>query len=65
MPVVLDGPAAEHAWMDPDVDLEAAVQLAAPLPDGQLHVYPISPRVNSSRNEGLDLLERVEPTSTG
>lgn len=48
MPVELDGPAAEHAWLDPDVDLEAAVQLAAPLPDGRLDVHPISPRVTAA-----------------
>jgi putative SOS response-associated peptidase YedK len=61
MPVVLDGPDAERAWLNPDVDLDAAVELAAPLADGRLDVYPISSRINSSRNEGLDLLERVEP----
>jgi putative SOS response-associated peptidase YedK len=64
MPVVLDGPAAEHAWLDPDVDLDVAVELAAPLGDGKLDVYPISPRINTSRVEGLDLLERVGPAAS-
>jgi putative SOS response-associated peptidase YedK len=44
----------------PDVDLDAAIELVAPLADSRLDVYPISPRVNSRRNEGLDLLDRVE-----
>jgi putative SOS response-associated peptidase YedK len=61
MPVVLDGPDAERAWLDPSVDLEAAVELAAPLADGRLDVYPISPRVNSSRNEGLDCSSAWNP----
>ena len=56
MPVVLDGIAAEAAWLDPEVDLDAALELVRPLPDGQLDVYPLSTTINSSRNEGIELL---------
>jgi putative SOS response-associated peptidase YedK len=56
MPVVLDGIAAEAAWLDPDVDLDAALELVRPLPDGLLDVYPLSTRINSSRAEGIELL---------
>jgi hypothetical protein len=33
MPVVLDGVAAEDAWLDPEVDLDAALGLVRPLPE--------------------------------
>jgi putative SOS response-associated peptidase YedK len=56
MPVVLDGIAAEAAWLDPDVDLDATLELVRPLPDGLLDVYPLSTEINSSRNEGIELL---------
>jgi putative SOS response-associated peptidase YedK len=56
MPVVLDGIAAEAAWLDPDVDLDAALELVRPLPDGLLDVYPLSTEINSRRNEGIELL---------
>jgi putative SOS response-associated peptidase YedK len=40
MPAVLDGRAAEAAWLDPTVDLDAAVELLVrPLRDGLLDVY--------------------------
>jgi putative SOS response-associated peptidase YedK len=56
MPVVPDGPAAEDAWLDPDVDLDAALELVRPLPDGLLDVCALSPKINSSRNKGIELL---------
>src|SRR5947209_4091976 len=57
MPVLLDGPAAEAAWLDTAVDLDGALELARPLADGLLDVYAVDPKINSSRVEGLDLLE--------
>jgi hypothetical protein len=74
MPVVLDGIPAEAAWLDPDVDLDAALELVRPLPDGLLDVYPLSTEINSSRVEGIELLlrsramaatEACEPHSLG
>jgi putative SOS response-associated peptidase YedK len=50
------GVAAEAAWLDPDVDLDAALELVRPLPDGLLDVYPLSTKINSSRVEGIELL---------
>ena len=47
-PVILDGPQAEAAWPDPSVDLDGALELVRPLPDGHLEVYAVSPRVNTS-----------------
>jgi putative SOS response-associated peptidase YedK len=41
MPVVLDGPAADAAWLDPDVDLDAALEFVRPLPDGLLESIPV------------------------
>ena len=43
MPAVLGGPAAERAWLSPDVDLEGALELVAPLPDGLLRVRAPAP----------------------
>jgi putative SOS response-associated peptidase YedK len=57
MPVILDGPDAEAAWLSPEVDLDGALALVRPFPDGRLEVYPVSPLVNSARNEGVELTE--------
>jgi putative SOS response-associated peptidase YedK len=54
--VILDGPDAEAAWLSADVDLDGAQELVRPFPDGRLEVYPVSPRVNNARNEGVELL---------
>jgi putative SOS response-associated peptidase YedK len=57
MPVILDGPDAEAAWLNPDVDLDGALELARPLPDGRLEVYAVSTRVNNARHQDADLTE--------
>jgi putative SOS response-associated peptidase YedK len=57
MPVILDGPDAEAAWLSPDVDLDGALELVHPLSNGRLDVYPVSPRVNNARTEGLELTD--------
>ena len=56
MPVILDGPDAEAAWLSADVDLDRALELVRPFPDGQLEIYPASPRVNNARHEVIELL---------
>jgi putative SOS response-associated peptidase YedK len=62
MPVVIP---EEHwdAWLDPArTDAEALAELKAllvPTPDGELELYPVSRRVNSVRNDGPDLIERI------
>jgi putative SOS response-associated peptidase YedK len=57
MPVILEGPDAEAAWLSANVDLDGALDLVRPFPDGLLEVYPVSPRVNNARNEGVELTE--------
>ena len=57
MPAILDGPDAEAAWLSPDVDLDGALDLVHPLPDGRLEVFPVSTLVNNVRNEGDELTE--------
>ena len=54
--VILDGPRAE-ASLDPGVDLDGALELVRPLPDGRLEVYAVSPRVNNGHNEDADLTQ--------
>jgi putative SOS response-associated peptidase YedK len=61
MPAVLGGPEAESAWLDGSVDLDGALELARPLPDGTLEVLPVSPELSRAGVEGADLLERFEP----
>jgi putative SOS response-associated peptidase YedK len=59
MPVILDGSDAEAAWLSEEVDADGALELARPLPDGRLDVHAVGARINSSRNDGLDLLDPV------
>jgi putative SOS response-associated peptidase YedK len=50
MPVILDVPEAEAAWLDPGADLDGALELVRPLPDGRLEAYAVSPPVNNARD---------------
>lgn len=61
MPVVLAGPEAEAAWLDPDIGAEDAAELLIPLPAERVGVAPASARVNRAGVEGAELLE-AEPT---
>jgi putative SOS response-associated peptidase YedK len=66
MPVVLPEPAWD-LWLDPTVGDPAFLeQMLTPAPDDVLAVHPVSPRVNSPRNEGPELIqpyaEPLEPT---
>ena len=61
MPAVLAGPEEEAAWLDPAVDLDAALELTRSLPDASLEVIPVSPELNTAGVEGLELLAPVEP----
>jgi putative SOS response-associated peptidase YedK len=62
MPVAIP---EEHwdRWLDPTItDAEALAELKnllIPTPDGDLELYPVSQRVNSVRNDGPDLIERI------
>ena len=57
MPAVLDGEEAEALWLDASTDLDGAVELLRPLPDGSLEILPVSRRLNRAGVEGADLLE--------
>lgn len=56
MPVILE-PDNWTAWLD---DARLAVNLMRPADDGVLHLWPVSRAVNSVRNNGTDLLDRVD-----
>ena len=65
MPVVLP-PERWAEWLDPtNDDFEGLRSLLAPAPNDLLELYPVSTKVNSVRNDGPELLERVEPDSEG
>ena len=54
MPVIID-PADAERWLDPKVS--DASDLLRPYPAEEMTAYPVSTRVNSSRNEGPDLID--------
>jgi putative SOS response-associated peptidase YedK len=61
MPVMLDRDAWDR-WLDRDLtDGEAVVDLLRPAPDDLLELWPVSPRVNSARNDDERLIEREDP----
>ena len=60
MPVIL-APEAFDLWLDGDkVEAKTAAALLAPAPVNLLEAYEISPRVNSIRNDGPELIAPVE-----
>jgi putative SOS response-associated peptidase YedK len=56
MPCVLDSPEAEAAWLSPDVDAEAALELLAPAAAERTAATPANPAVNRAGVEGAELL---------
>jgi putative SOS response-associated peptidase YedK len=62
MPCVLAGPDAEAAWLSPDVDVPAALDLLEPLADSRCGATPANPAVNKAGVEGPELL--VAPAVT-
>lgn len=64
MPVLLP-PSAWDLWLDPRVDDPVVLgELLVPAPASLIEVYPVSTEVNSVRNTGAHLLERVETQGT-
>ena len=43
MPAILDGRDAEAAWLHADVDLDGALELVRPLPEGRITITPLAP----------------------
>ncbi len=61
MPVLLPSSRWQE-WLDPDNrDIEHLGRLLVPAPDDLLELVPVSTAVNSVRNKGPELIDRVEP----
>lgn len=60
MPVILK-PDAEKIWLDPSLkDSEKLKKLLVPYPDNQLEAYQVSQKVNSPKNNSLELIQKAE-----
>ena len=55
MPAVLRSAEEHAAWLDPRVDLDGAIELARPLPEGTLDIAPAAPLPSSARGGGDQL----------
>jgi putative SOS response-associated peptidase YedK len=64
MPVVLEGPEAEAAWLSKDVGAEEALEFLVPLDSGRVSVAPANPAVNKAGVEGAELLVPPEEPLT-
>ena len=53
MPAILDGPEAEAAWLHRDVDLDGALELIRPLPEGRLRIGAVPPPVKDEPQPAL------------
>ena len=61
MPVIL-APEDSDAWLDPNVrETHAVAPLLRPFPPERMKLRPVSPKVNSVRNDGPDLVVPVVP----
>lgn len=58
MPAILS-PEDFDAWLDPKATPEQLKALLRSAPDGTLAMYPVSRAVNSPKNNGPELTERV------
>ncbi|MCZ6822474.1 MAG: SOS response-associated peptidase family protein, partial [Deltaproteobacteria bacterium] len=66
MPVILP-PEAERAWLDPALDgkPEALRNLLQPMTADALRACPVSRRVNSTHNDGPELIQASDEPSLG
>ena len=55
MPAVLRGEDEQAAWLSRGVDLDGAIELARPLPEGSLEIAPVSRQLNGA-GKGADQL---------
>jgi putative SOS response-associated peptidase YedK len=63
MPVILPASAWEE-WLDPaNDDIETLGKLLVPAPPEIIVTHPVSTEVNTVRNKGAELIERVDPAS--
>jgi putative SOS response-associated peptidase YedK len=64
MPVMLK-PTDFQRWLEQgDRPHEQLDDLLTPYPDDEMEAYPLSKNVNSPRNEGAELIQRIEPERT-
>jgi putative SOS response-associated peptidase YedK len=58
MPVILPGPDAETAWLDPALEADDAVEMCVPLDAGRMESAPANPKLNKVGKgiEGPELL---------
>ena len=56
MPVVLEGPEAEAAWLSEDVGVPEVLEFLTPLESRRVSVAPANPAVNKAGVEGPELL---------
>jgi putative SOS response-associated peptidase YedK len=61
MPCILASPDAEAAWLAPEVDADAALELLLPLADSRTTVAPANPAVNNAGVEGPELIVAPPP----
>jgi putative SOS response-associated peptidase YedK len=61
MPCVLDSAEAEAAWLSPDVDARAALELLTVLAASRTSAAPANPAVNKAGVEGAELLTVPPP----
>jgi putative SOS response-associated peptidase YedK len=64
MPVVLEGPEAEAAWLSGDVGVQEALEFLVPLESARVSVAPANPAVNKAGVEGPELLIAPEAPLT-
>lgn len=63
MPVILP-PGAWDTWLDPEQqDLDLLGKLLVPAPASIIDLHPVGTDVNSVRNKGEHLIERVDPAT--
>jgi putative SOS response-associated peptidase YedK len=60
MPAVLASQEEQAAWLNRDVDLDGAIDLVRPLPEGSLDIVPVSRELNGAGNGG-DQLSLLAP----
>jgi len=56
MPVILQSPDEEAAWLSRDVGVDAAKELLRPIPSERVAVAPANPAVNKAGVEGPELI---------
>ena len=64
MPVIVPAE-ARAAWLAKDADADALATLLRPYRDDAMEAYPVSPLVNSPKNDSAECIRAVETTPAG